>query len=308
VTWLLGVLFDAPELAPHIVFKGGTSLSKVYRLIQRFSEDIDLSVSPSFLGFHAADLDNLQSRTKRAAAMEAMQEECRKVTRANVAPTLEKQIARYLGKSPNGQWLAYDEDPHTQCPIIYFEYPGVARTGLPYIQRRVKLELGSLTEQQPTSQHPIRPWIADVLPQVFDDWKCNVTALDISRTFWEKATILHSEFHRPADQPTPDRYARHYYDVAQLLQHKDAPVFTMNKALAIQVANWKAKFFARNSAKYDTAHHGSLRLLPSEARRAQLEEDYADMKPFFLQEPPSFQAVIDQLAAAEKAINAPPKA
>ena len=85
----------------------------------------------------------------------------------------------------------------------------------------MKLEFGSLTEQRPTSLHPINPWLADEFANLFSDWKCEVVALEIERTFWEKATILHAEYHRPADKLTPLRYSRHYADTAALAKHPD---------------------------------------------------------------------------------------
>jgi hypothetical protein len=83
-------------------------------------------------------------------------------------------------------------------------------------------EFGSLTDQQPTERHPVRPWIAEVLEEAFDDWHCNVVALDVHRTFWERATILHSEHHRPAEKPMPDRFSRHYADTVALAQDRVA--------------------------------------------------------------------------------------
>ena len=91
-----------------------------------------------------------------------------------------------------------------------------------HLKRTVKLEFGLLTDQQPTERHPVRPWIVEVLEEAFDDWRCNVVALDVHRTFWEKATILHSEHHRPADKPTPDRFSRHYADTVALAQDRVA--------------------------------------------------------------------------------------
>ena len=85
-----------------------------------------------------------------------------------------------------------------------------------YLKRAVKMEFGSLTDQQPAGRHAVRPWIADIIPLAFADWKCDVVALELERTFWEKATILHSEFHRPVGTPTPDRFSRHYADTAAL--------------------------------------------------------------------------------------------
>jgi hypothetical protein len=80
----------------------------------------------------------------------------------------------------------------------------------------VKLEFGSLTDQQPHGVHAVRPWIAESLPNAFADWTCSVVALEAERTFWEKATILHAEHHRPQDKATPDRFSRHYADLSRL--------------------------------------------------------------------------------------------
>ena len=183
-------------------------------------------------------------------------------------------------------------------------YPGGSVENLAYIRRSVKIELGSLTDQQPTAIHTVRPWVADELPMAFEDWKCEVVALDISRTFWEKLTILHCEFHRPAKDPMPDRYARHYSDVARLLGHPQAKNFLEDKDLAVRVAEWKKKLFYRAWASYDTAKHGSIKLVPPNDRLSDLKKDYVAMRPFFLSEPQTFEEVIAALEKAEAQINA----
>src|SRR6185369_12344117 len=88
-----------------------------------------------------------------------------------------------------------------------------------YLKRSVKLEFGSLTDQRPVGKHAVWPWVADELAAAFDDWRCEVIALDLERSFWEKATILHAEYHRPTDKSTPDRFSRHYADTAALAKH-----------------------------------------------------------------------------------------
>jgi hypothetical protein len=258
----------------------------------------------ALVGVDVDAFEKTPGRARRDAAMKDMQRLCCVKAKENITPLLEKTITSYLGEAPRGRWLTYEEDHQSQSPVIYFHYPGGTATGLTYIRRDVKLELGSLTDQQPIGRRVIRPWVADAFPAVFDDWQCEVVALDISRTFWEKATILHSEFHRPEELPTPDRYARHYFDVSRLLAHRDAPVFAADKALAVQVANWKSRLFPRAWARYDTAKHGSLRLAPPEARRLELGRDYGSMRPLFFNEPPKFEEVLGQLAAAEEKINA----
>lgn len=223
VSWLLGLLFAEPELAPHLVFKGGTSLSKVFGVIDRFSEDIDLCLVPGFVGADAAGFDALGSRVKRDAAVLEMQRLCAEKVKAVVQPLLEQAISQRLGKASAGQWLRYELDSDAKSPIIYFGYPTTQRGGFAYVAREVKLELGTLTDQQPTERHPVRPLLADAFPALFEDWNSSVTALALQRTFWEKATILHAEFHRPLDSPTPDRYARHYFDMVKLQGHHPSP-------------------------------------------------------------------------------------
>jgi len=305
VCWLLGVLFAIPELAPHIVFKGGTSLSKVFGVIDRFSEDVDLSVSPAFVGADPHLLDQGVSRTRRDRAMAEMQRLCGDKAERIIAPTLETAVQKILGTpAERGQWLRYELDAQAHSPILYFHYPTTTSSDLPYVRRTVKLELGSLTDQQPIGRHPVKPWVAEDYPAVFKDWRCDVTALELARSFWEKATILHTEFYRPAEQPLPDRYARHYSDFACLLAHQDAPTFLADMALAARVVEWKSRMFPRGWAHYDLAKHGSFRFVPPLARHAELERDYKVMRPLFLHEPPPFAAVMKQLLAAETTCNA----
>ena len=101
------------------------------------------------------------------------------------------------------------DGPNTNSPVLLFHYPSLQPAGFDYLKRSVKLEFGSLTDQQPVGRHPVRPWTADVLPDAFPDWRCEVVALEVERSFWEKATILHAEYHRPAEKTTPDRFSRH---------------------------------------------------------------------------------------------------
>jgi hypothetical protein len=304
VCWLLGVLFVEPDVAPHLVFKGGTALAKVFGAIDRFSEDVDLSVAPAFVGADAQAFEALTSRTRRDAAITEMQRLCSVKVQDVIAPRLEAAIQNALGSpAKGGTWLTFELDAQGQSPNLYFDYPASQTKGLSYIRRNVKLELGSLTDQQPVERHAVRPWVAEEFPSLFTDWHCEVIALDLPRTFWEKATILHAEYHRPEDQPTPDRYARHYADVARLLEHSTAAAFLADKTLCSRIADWKSRVFARGWARYDLARHGSFRLTPPTHRWEALAHDYAVMRPMFLKEPRPFAEVMQQLATAEQAIN-----
>ena len=297
------VKYAEPELAPFLVFKGGTSLSKVFGVIDRFSEDIDLCLVPEFVGADAPGFDALTSRAKRDAAVLTMQHLCADKVQQVVVPLLDEAIARALGAAPAGGWLHYELDADAKSPILFFRYPTIQAQGFGYLRREVKLEFGTLTDQQPTGLYPITPLIAQAYPALFGDWQCEVLALALERTFWEKATILHAEFHRPAESPTPDRYARHYFDMVRLLAHAEAPQYLADKVQCDRVVDWKSRVFARGWARYDLAQHGSFRLVPPEVRQSALARDYATMRPMFMTEPPSFDALMLALLKAEQAMN-----
>jgi hypothetical protein len=299
VCWLLAVLFRS-RFADALVFKGGTSLSKVFGVIDRFSEDIDLSLSPEFLNLKP--LEAGASRNKADKWMKAAEAACGAAVKDQIAPELEATASAVLGQSA-ARWFEYLVDPATNSPVVLFHYPTTQAPGFAYLKRSVKLEFGSLTEQRPTGRHQVRPWVADELAVAFPDWQCEVVALGLERAFWEKATILHSEHHRPADKPTPDRFSRHYADTAALAAHRDAPAVIADGALCERVAAWKARFFGSGWAKYETAKPGTFKLVPPPARVAALERDYQAMRDMYLSAPPTFDAVLAALADLERRIN-----
>lgn len=297
VCWLLGILFES-EFAADLVFKGGTSLSKVFGVIDRFSEDIDLSLSPQFLNLPEAGTSRTQANKWMAKAEAA----CGQAVQNLIAPLLEAATIDALGN--RGQvWFEFLTDPATHSPVLLFHYPSTQPDGLAYLKRSVKLEFGSLTDQQPTGRHPVMPWIADVLPEAFADWKCEVVALEVQRTFWEKATILHTEYHRPADKPTPDRFSRHYADTAALATHPDAIKAVGDNELRSRVAHWKSRFFGSSWARYDEAVSGSFRIVPPPSRLSSLRQDYQAMRDMYLSEPASFDDILTTLAKLESRIN-----
>jgi hypothetical protein len=304
VSWLLGVLFSHTELGEHLVFKGGTALSKVAHAIERFSEDIDLSLSPALLGIDEAEVEAAVSRAQRDRWMERLEAECTRVVNSYVQPILETAIRTALGPPPDRHsWLESLTDEISHSPVLLFHYPSVVAAGFAYLSRAVKLEFGSLTDQRPTGHHPVVPWIAEVLPAVFVDWHCDVVALEVERTFWEKATILHAEAHRKADTPMPPRYSRHYADLAALARGPVATRALAMTSLRERVVAWKSRFFARGWARYDLAAPGTFRLLPPESRYGELRVDYVRMRDMYLAEPPSYDDVIQTLTKLEQEIN-----
>lgn len=297
VCWLLAVLFRS-EFAEHLVFKGGTSLSKVFHAIERFSEDIDLSLSPQFLKLANVGTSRNQANKWMAKAEEA----CGIAVSLQIKPALEQSVQAVLGKR-DSDWFEYFTDANTHSPVLLFHYPSTQPERFDYLKRSVKLEFGSLTDQQPTGRHTVQPWIAEVLPQAFTDWSCEVTTLEIERTFWEKATILHTEYHRPSDKPTPDRFSRHYADTAALAKHPVASLAIRRDDLRVRVVSWKSLFFGSGWASYDTAKPSTFKLVPPELRISDLRRDYQNMRDMYLEEPESFDEIINTLRELELKIN-----
>jgi hypothetical protein len=148
VCWLLGLLFGS-EFAGSLVFKGGTSLSKVFGVIGRFSEDIDLSLSPAFLKLPEAGTSRNQANKWMTRAEAA----CARAVKTQIAPALEAAAEAVLGQRDGG-WFEFLTDAHTNSPVLLFHYPSSQPAGFEYRKRAVKLEFGSLTDQQPVGRHP----------------------------------------------------------------------------------------------------------------------------------------------------------
>jgi len=304
VSWVLAILFAHPEFSEQLVFKGGTSLSKVFGVIERFSEDIDLSVSPGFVGIKEEWVEEAESRNKRTERMKQLEDACIEKVRQRFAPELERIVQDSLGKPKNAsRWMEFQVDDDTHSPVVLFHYPSIEITGFEYLRRSVKMEFGSLTDQRPVGKHAIRPWIAEEFPQLLADFHCELVALELERTFWEKATILHAEYHRDAAKPIRDRFSRHYSDTAAMATRAEISTALLNNELRQHVADWKSRFFPSSWARYDLARPGTFRLVPPESRRAELERDYLAMRPMFLNEPPPFASVVKGLGDLESKIN-----
>ena len=155
----------------------------------------------------------------------------------------------------------------------------------------------------PHDRFNIRSFVAEQFPNLVSQGDVEVMALLAKRTFWEKATILHAEYHRPPDKPFPDRYSRHYYDIAMLAQGPIRAEALADMELLAQVVRHKETFYPSAWARYDLAHPGSLRLVPPETRRAAMERDYRNMGVMIFAEPPDFSTIMASLAALEREIN-----
>jgi len=291
VCWTLGRLFAHPDLSRLLMFKGGTSLSKVFHLIERFSEDIDLILDWRVV---IGEADPLAIRSK------SKQEELNK--------TIEAKAIDYIG----GELLAMISravDPVCRCELAADDlhalnviYP--ASFSDKYLRSEVRLEIGPLAAWMPYDHYRIKPYAAEAFPQLFkQNADCAVQALRAERTFWEKATILHHEANRPEGNEQPMRYSRHYYDLAMMAASPVKDAALRDLALLEDVVAFKQRFYPRGWAQYEKAKPGTFRLVPSGDVLEAVEKDYVQMRNMIFGRYPDFDEIMGTLRKLEAEIN-----
>jgi len=304
VCWTLRELFAHPDFGCHLTFKGGTSLSKAWKLIQRFSEDIDLIVDKEALGFGGeAAPDQAPSHKQRTARLNALMDSCRGWVQGRLQPALASRIQHALGET--GWKLAVDPDmPDGQC--LLFHYPTVfPSSASAYVRPVVKIELGARSDDWPREEKSIQPYVTEHFTMLDPAPSCAVRVLAAERTFWEKACLLHEETFRPADKPRKHRMARHYYDLWCLLRAGIGEKAMAQTALFQRVAKHRELFFRFSWVDYTTHKPGTFRLTPTPEQFADWKSDYAAMLgPMFFGETPGFEEIITLAANFESAFNA----
>lgn len=317
VCWTLRQLFSIEELRRHLTFKGGTSLSKAYGLIERFSEDIDLTISKDapFLVDGTNPMEDAISGKERERRIKTLKGNAQTFVTEVALPVLEQGIKDALGQ--HGEWDLTLDDQDADKQTLLFHYPrlmnygmgfgmggfGVGRYGegeIGYIKPTVRLEFGARGEIEPSQSVSITPYAAEEFPQLFDSPATDVQTLAAERTFWEKATILHALHHGTHIR---DRMSRHYYDTYIMDQKGVAEAALKDTQLLEKVVRNKSLLFKDNKASYETATIGSLKLLPDDTKLAELKRDYAAMDAMFMSEAPRFDVLIDGLKALEEKLN-----
>lgn len=288
VCLVLEKLFQS-DFGDHLTFKGGTSLSKAYGLISRFSEDIDLTLDKAFIN---------RFGNATSVAPSKITKQAKKVIKEHLLPALQAAL------KDHGKCSISSDDEQT----ILFEYESVIGEGLDYIPKRIKIEFGARGEMEPNIQKSVTPYLAETLPEVFDGDvpQISVTALTAERTFWEKATILHSLAHQPKERGLQDRMSRHYHDLLMLAQNAELLKNALNDpALLAKVVAHKREYFKEQWDWYDSAKRGTLKILPPPHLLKTVEKDYNKMNVMlFDQEPVSFAELLEGLETLERQINA----
>ena len=292
VCWTLRELFSLPKAAGWMTFKGGTSLSKAWGLIDRFSEDIDIVVGKDLLGFAGdASPDRASSNKQRKRRLDELMAACRTWMQNALKPALAESITRRLGDSDTWSLVIDPDADDGQC--LLFEYPGAfPLTAAGYVRPIVKIEFGARSDDWPSVVRSVRPYVAEILPDIADSL-FPVSTLAAERTFWEKAMLLHEETFRPPDKPRRIRMARHYYDLWCLITRGVAVSAATDTALFARVAEHREIFFRLNWVDYTTLRVGSLRLVPPAHHRADWQRDYEQMaESMFYGDRPDFEEIL----------------
>ena len=294
VVYTISILFSM-SCAKHLLFKGGTSLSKGWNIIQRFSEDIDLVIDRNFLGF-SGDLDtrgikNLRKATK-TYIVDAFTPELQK---AFIDLGLETVKIKPKHFDSSGQ------DPM----IIELFYPKYFEPNY-YLKPDLLIEIGSRSLFEPYTIKTFSSILSEIYPQSsYCDKSIAIPTANIERTFLEKIFLLHEEFQKPTEKIRVERMSRHLYDIEKLMHHKSTSAALQTPELFNALVKHRRKYTPLQEVNYDNHIPALIRFIPPKSLLPEWEADYKQMKENMIYgESLSFQELITKLANLQKQINA----
>jgi hypothetical protein len=294
VCWTLNKLFNLPKWGEQLTFKGGTSLSKGWALIKRFSEDIDIVINRNALGFdNDRAPDRAPSKKQLYKRLDDLKEASQDCVNKTLLPLLREAISREMPLELPWQLDPSPDDPDGQTLLM--KYPTAFAGRMAYLGQEVKIELGARSDTDPTKDIFIHPYIADAFPDLFTQSRFSVKTVAPERTFWEKAMLLHEETFRPPEKKRQARMARHYYDLYYLIEAGIGQQASGDLDLFARIAAHRQVYFRHRWVDYDTLRPGTLRLVPNEEQLADWRSDYAAMKDeMFFGKPPAFDDLINR--------------
>ncbi len=281
-----------------MAFKGGTSLSKVFGAIARFSEDVDITLDYRGLDGSFDPFAEGVSRNRLKKFSEDLKSFVRDHAHGVVAPHFQKTLAAEF--DAGAFRLEVSEDGEQ----LRVHYPTVLEAPGDYVGNSVLIEFGGRNITEPNEEHEVRPDIAEHVTAL-DFPRSKVSVLSPARTFWEKATLMHVECQRDEFRTGAERLSRHWYDLAMLADPVHGKAAVADRALLADVVKHKKVFYNASYANYDACLTGQLRLIPEDAALAALRDDFQRMigAGMFIGEPPAFDAVVARLRALHAALN-----
>jgi hypothetical protein len=310
VCWTLDALFNELETGgPRLLFKGGTSLSKGYGLIERFSEDIDITVFREDIGQPTAfeELEAMSGK-KRTARLEAIKSACQEFIQGPMLERLNSLLQQTIKtanmNSDRARVESDPDDPDGQSLLLW--YPTATTDGNTYIRRAIKVESGAKSALDPHAPVVVKPYVADDLPSL-DLAVGHVTTVDPARTFWDKVIILHG-LRRWWDRRGElkgggQRVSRHYYDVYRLLASEAGQKAMGDAAMAEDCVRHARMFFNRPDLDLASAVPGSFALTPHDGMLAELRRDYEAMSGMIFGPIPNVDEVVAAISKLERRLN-----
>ncbi|MDX2345569.1 MAG: nucleotidyl transferase AbiEii/AbiGii toxin family protein [Legionella sp.] len=305
VCLVLDVLFNGQEKSsPRLLFKGGTSLSKAYSLISRFSEDIDITIFREDLGLDMpfVELEALSGKQQRKY-FEKIKRASHEYICNRLKPHLQSIFdALFREIRSNTQTPTIEIDPNdASCQTLLLRYPSLSHSQS-YVLPTVKIEAGAKSALDPHQYMTIYPYINEDLPDL--DLKVNnVITIEPARTFWDKIIILHG-IRRWFDingilRQNGHRYSRHYYDVYQLLKSDVFNHMMSKQDLAIDCTKHAQMFFNSSSLDLQAAYKGTFSITPNQKMIQALKKDYQAMSGMIFATVPHFDDIIDVISTFE---------
>lgn len=294
VTFILDYLFNEFKFKNSLCFKGGTSLSKVYNYIERFSEDIDIALDWGVLGFAENEPYEARSKTAQNRFNEVMNLETIKFIKEKWLPMMHQDLQKMINYNFS---LEIDQ---VDNQTINFRYPQQFEDNS--ILQVIRIEIGALAERIPEESNAINSFIGETYPKLFEKNDVSIKSLSPIRTLYEKLLILHREANRRTNE-TPIRYARHYYDVYQIIRKGNIEQIFNNIEILYKVIEFNKKFYPYNWANYDEIYKGSLNLIPSNETLKILKKDYESMKEMIFGNIPEFDDILKELEIFEETLN-----
>ncbi|WP_342734160.1 nucleotidyl transferase AbiEii/AbiGii toxin family protein [Bradyrhizobium sp. B117] len=301
VVWCLNALFSSP-LGEHLVFKGGTSLSKAYRAIRRFSEDVDLTydiraIAPDLVKTSESN-PVPQTRSQGKKWSDQVRERLPVWVKEKALPV----VNQCLENDKLSAKAEADDDK------IFVRYAPL-ETGNGYVSPAVMLEFGARSTGEPSELHDVVCDAAQYL-ETLEFPTARPKTMKAERTFWEKATAIH--VFCVQGKLRGERFARHWYDLVRLDDAGIADAALKDRELANTVAGHKTWFFsekdrAGTTIDYHKVVNGALKLVPEGEARAVLEQDYQHMVDdgLLLDEPETFETLMQRCADIERRANRP---
>lgn len=300
VVWSLQHLFTGPY-AQHLVFKGGTSLSKAYGVIRRFSEDVDLTYD-----IRAIASDLIGDTGSPLPASKSQEKKWSKEIRARLSSWVDAEIVPQLKQALLQQGLP--AAVRAEGDKVFIDYEPLA-TGTGYVPSSVMLEFGARSTGEPSESRAIRCDAAEHLQGV-EFPTATPQVMRAERTFWEKATAIHV-FCAQGEFRGGDRFARHWHDLTRLDAAGFADAAIADKALAQAVADHKSVFFAEKNTQgevidYHLAVSEGLQLVPDDDALAKLAADYQHMVDdgLFLDDAEPFESLLERCKTIQQKANA----